>query len=114
MSKRTTMVGVLLAAWCLLPAGPAWADKPVAAGQRDVKKPAAGKFIRITRNARDQPVALETAIARYVPAAGEGGLQVDLIGAVQRVAEFLQAAPLTSAIASIEGGPDGEDTPRLE
>ena len=82
MSKRTTMVGVLLAAWCLLPAGPAWADKPVAAGQRDVKKPAAGKFIRITRNARDQPVALETAIARYVPAAGEGGLQVDLIGAV--------------------------------
>jgi hypothetical protein len=33
----------------------------------------------------------------------------DLIGAVQRVAEFLQTAPLTSAIASIEGGLDGED-----
>lgn len=51
-------------------------DKPA-----DVKK-AVSKFIRLQRNADKQATALETAVVRYVPASGEGGLTVDLIAAV--------------------------------
>jgi hypothetical protein len=45
------------------------------------KGPAA-KFIRIKRDAQDHPVALETAIVHYVPASGQGGVEVDLVSAV--------------------------------
>lgn len=57
-----------------------WADAPTSGAQaeRD-ERPAKGKFIRITRDEDEEPVALETAIVRYVPADGREGLVVDLI-----------------------------------
>lgn len=42
------------------------------------KKPVA-KFLRVLRDAKGQPTALETSVVRYV---GEGGVTVDLVGAV--------------------------------
>jgi hypothetical protein len=77
-SPRVWLATALLLALSFAPtllAEPPPARKPEA-------KTAPSKFIRIKRDARDQPVALETAIARYVSANGEGGLVVDLIGAV--------------------------------
>src|SRR5262245_40385282 len=62
--------------------GPVWADAPPAAKEAEVKKPAPPGFMRLKRDAKNQAVALETAIVRYVPASGEGSLSVDLIGAV--------------------------------
>ena len=47
-----------------------------------VKKDSTPQFIRIQRDAKNEPVALETAIVRYKPASGEGDLVVDLIGVV--------------------------------
>ncbi|HEV3262223.1 MAG TPA: hypothetical protein VG013_35550 [Gemmataceae bacterium] len=58
---------------------------PLLAAPPAVKKkarPAASQFLRIRRDAKGQPVALETAIVRYVPASGEGDLEVDLVAAV--------------------------------
>jgi hypothetical protein len=48
----------------------------------DAKKSGSGKFLRLRRDAKQQPVALETAVVRYIPASGEGNVVVDLIGAV--------------------------------
>ena len=45
------------------------------------KKPAP-KFLRIRRDDRGRPLALETAIVRYASATGEGTVTVDLVGAV--------------------------------
>jgi hypothetical protein len=56
----------------------AFADQPKA----EPKKKAATKFLRIQRDKDDDPIALQTAIVRYVPKTGEGGVTVDLIGAV--------------------------------
>jgi len=56
--------------------------------QEKVAEPKAAKgisehFLRIERNAKDQPLGLQTAIVRYVPAGDDrAGLTVDLIGAV--------------------------------
>ena len=44
--------------------------------------PSAGSFIRVNHGEDGEPLALETAIARYVPAIGGGDLIVDLIGVV--------------------------------
>ena len=50
--------------------------------------PAAGadfrnpEFIRIQRNENRDPVALQTAIAKYVPAGGEKGAEIDLVAVV--------------------------------
>lgn len=44
--------------------------------------PDAGSFIRITHDENGEPLAMETAVARYVPAFGNGDLVVDLIGVV--------------------------------
>jgi hypothetical protein len=60
---------------------PAPAGTPARAKKREAA-PAARKFVRLIPDAKKQPVALETAIARYVPASGEGNLVVDLIGVV--------------------------------
>ena len=65
-----------LAAWAPLVAS------PPAETARPVKKPVASQFIRLKRDAGNRPIGLETAVVRYVPASGEGGLVVDLIGAV--------------------------------
>jgi hypothetical protein len=69
------MMGVLLLR-------PSLADPPKEA-KKSALKPAAGPaFIRVKRDTKNQPIALETVIAHYVPASGEGGLEVDLIGAI--------------------------------
>jgi len=39
-------------------------------------------FLRIQRDDKKQPVALETAIVHYVPASGEKGVELDLVAAV--------------------------------
>jgi hypothetical protein len=67
---------VVVGLGCLLPALRA-ADP-----QASEKKPAAGKFLRVQRDAKGQPTALETAVVRYVPASGDSSVAVDLIGAV--------------------------------
>src|SRR5712692_6323518 len=67
----------LVSLLCLVFVTPLLAQPPTA-----VKKPAASKFLRIARDAKNQPIALETATVRYVPASGEGNLAVDLVGVV--------------------------------
>ena len=64
------VAGVVLLAFC----APVLAEPPAVAKKADTKKPTAGKFIRLQRDAKGQPVALETATVRYVPASGEGDL----------------------------------------
>jgi hypothetical protein len=59
-----------------------FADSPVAADSRDAKEHDSSKFMRIRRDTKGQPAALETAIVRFVPASGDRGLVVDLISAV--------------------------------
>src|SRR5262245_36116594 len=58
---------------------PALADRPANALPR---KASPAKFIRIQRDAKNEPVALETAIVSYKAASGEGDLVVDLISVV--------------------------------
>ena len=61
----------LLVLACLIPILPA-------AGA-DFRNP---EFIRIQRNENRDPVALQTAIAKYVPAGGEKGAEIDLVAVV--------------------------------
>jgi hypothetical protein len=51
------------------------AEPPVAADKKT-------KFLRIQRNDKKEPIALETAIVHYVPASGEKGVELDLVAAV--------------------------------
>lgn len=83
------MKRVLLLAWlflCALLAGRfAYAEeKPEgAAGDKAAATPEQPQFIRVRRDDQGQPLAMETAVVRYVPAAaGAEGVVVDLIGAV--------------------------------
>lgn len=55
---------------------------PLLADTPPARKAEPSKFLRITRDAKDEPLALETAITRYVPAEGKGGIVVDLISVV--------------------------------
>lgn len=94
-----------LLAWLLLIVAaffyslPGWAEEATPAAAKEVgeevkeKDASAGeaaskdedddtKFIRLRRDDAGKPVALETAIVRYVPADGSKNLEVDLIGAV--------------------------------
>jgi hypothetical protein len=59
---------------------PLLAETPVKNGL--IKKDPYSKFIRISRDMKNQPAALETAITRYRPASGEGDLVLDLISVV--------------------------------
>jgi hypothetical protein len=72
------LVGVVVLASC----PPLLADAPVAEKKREMKKPAPGTFLRLKRDGKGEPVALETATVRFVPATGDSELVVDLIGAV--------------------------------
>jgi hypothetical protein len=67
---------------CLALLAPAPAAPPAAGRKAAAQKPAAGPFVRLKLDANKQPVALETAIVRFVPASGEGELTVDLVGVV--------------------------------
>jgi hypothetical protein len=71
-SLRLLVVPVFLGAALLVRA------EPPASAKNDGQ----GKFIRIQRDGKDQPSALETAVVRYAPAGGERTVSVDLIGAV--------------------------------
>jgi hypothetical protein len=67
---------VLAVLWC---AG-SRAQEPA---KEDVKAPEATSFLRVQTDDAGKPLALETAVVRYVPADGKHeGLSVDLIGAV--------------------------------
>ena len=62
---------VLLVLACLLPTLPA-------AGAEHSET----RFIRIQRNENREPVALQTAVAKYSPASSEKGVEIDLVAAV--------------------------------
>jgi hypothetical protein len=47
-----------------------------------VKPAAPAKFLRVQRDDKGTPVALETSVVRYVPADGTAGVAVDLVAAV--------------------------------
>jgi hypothetical protein len=82
MSSFPRVIRVLLVVLSL--AWGAWlqAEPPTKDQKPAAKKPTAGQFIRLERDAQKQPTALQTAIVRYVPASGEGDLTVDLVGVV--------------------------------
>lgn len=72
------------------PAAPPKAD-PLDAAKNEAKPAAdpaakaaapAAKYLRVKRDDANRPLALETAIARFVPAEGKGELTVDLVAAV--------------------------------
>jgi hypothetical protein len=54
------------------------AQAPTAKPDADKKT----KFLRIQRNDKKEPIALETAITHYVPANGEKGVELDLVAVV--------------------------------
>jgi hypothetical protein len=91
--KRVLLLALLAASWLLVgrlayaeepPAPGADQKAPAAAETGDAKKDAAQpQFVRVRRDDKGQPLAMETAIVRYVAAAdGNAGVVVDLIGAV--------------------------------
>lgn len=90
--RRVTWFLLLLAAlalrlvWpCFTLAEPAaTAEKQDEAAPADkAQSPAGHKFLRLTRDDDGEPVSMDTAIVRYVPANGDHeGLEVDLVGAV--------------------------------
>jgi hypothetical protein len=57
------------------------AQSPPAAKNPAIQKSTPTQFIRVQRDEKNQPIALETAIVRYGPA-GSGDLTVDLVSAV--------------------------------
>ena len=59
-----------------------FADKAAPPKGERFQKPKPTKFLRVLRNAKKQPVSLDTSIVKYVPANGKKNLEVDLIGAV--------------------------------
>src|SRR4051794_8011465 len=58
------------------------AQAPGSEKKVELKKPAPSKFIRIVKDKEGQPVSLDTATVRYVPATGEEGVVVDLVAVV--------------------------------
>jgi hypothetical protein len=85
---RLALCGMI--SWLLLPGlqvdaqQPARLEQPDAAKQRDAKQADDEfAFLRLSKNGNNEPVALEAAIVRYVPASGEpNGLHVDLVSAI--------------------------------
>jgi hypothetical protein len=83
MLRRICLMSALIAL-CVLPAPLRSAETKTA----DSKKPAEAKaesplkFIRVVRDAHDQPLALETAIGHYVSTSNEKPFSVDLIGCI--------------------------------
>ena len=61
---------------------PAQADPQSKDGKEGTGKATATKFLRILRDAVEEPTALETSVTRYVPVTGNSGLTVDLVGVV--------------------------------
>jgi hypothetical protein len=63
-------------------ADPPATTKAEAPKKAEPAKKAEAKFVRITHDKDKQPLALETAVVRFVPASGKGELTVDLVGVV--------------------------------
>jgi hypothetical protein len=83
MSRLRRTVGLALGTLCLALAGPVLAADPPADQKPDPKKkPEPTTFLRVKRDKKDTPIALETATVRFVPKGGEAGVTVDLIAAV--------------------------------
>jgi hypothetical protein len=82
MIRPAQVIAFLLALLSLAFAPCLRAQSPPATKKPAVQKSAPTQFIRLQRDEKKQPVALETAIVRYGPAKGEGDLTVDLVGAV--------------------------------
>jgi len=83
MLRSRTILWSAVGAVCLALASPLLAADPPADKKPEPKKKAEStKFLRVKRDKSDTPTSLETAIVRYVPASSEGGVTVDLIGAV--------------------------------
>lgn len=79
MASRAKVLGLAAGLVALAWGGPLVAEAP---RRSDAKQAAPGKFIRVQRDLKGWPTRLETAIVRYAPAIGGGGLVVDLVGAV--------------------------------
>jgi hypothetical protein len=62
-----------------LVSSPALADPPA---PRVTEREKSSHYLRIQRNERGDPTALQTSIVRFVPASGKGDVVVDLVGAV--------------------------------
>ena len=58
------------------------AQTPATSKKPAIQKSTPTQFIRLQRDEKNQPIALETAIVRYGPAGGQGDMTVDLVGAV--------------------------------
>jgi hypothetical protein len=83
MSRLRRASWLALGVVCLAWAGRAPAAEPPADAKTEPKKKAEPqKYLRVKRDKKDTPIALETATVRFVPKAGEGGVTVDLIAAV--------------------------------
>ena len=82
MIRPAKVIAFLLALLSFAFAPALLAQSPPAAKKPAVQKSTPTQFIRVQRDEKKQPVALETAIVRYGPAKGEGDLTVDLVGAV--------------------------------
>jgi hypothetical protein len=71
--------------WASLTVGLFLGFVPILLAETPAKKPDAGKpatFVRLRRDAKNQPLALETAIVRLAPISSPNGVSVDLVGAV--------------------------------
>ncbi len=83
---RSLRWGVVVLAILFAPAANLFAEpsqtKPETTASQAAESKQTTKFIRLRKNMQDEPVAMETAIVRYVPASDEGELTVDLIGVV--------------------------------
>jgi len=82
MIRKASLYLLLLGLLQFLFAPTSQAQSPQPTKKPTVQKATPTQFIRLQRDEKKQPVALETAIVRYVPVGGKGDLEVDLVGAV--------------------------------
>jgi hypothetical protein len=61
---------------------PGLAAQPRREGPATAKKPGVTRYIRLLRDEEKEPVSLQTATVRFAPAAGKGGVTVDLVAVV--------------------------------
>jgi len=82
MIRPAKIIAFLFALFSLSFAPLLQAQTPATTKKPAIQKSTPTQFIRLQRDEKNQPVALETAIVRYGPVGGQGDLTVDLVGAV--------------------------------
>jgi hypothetical protein len=82
MIRLAKVIAFLFALLSLAFAPQMQAQSPAASKKPAIQKSTPTQFIRLQRDEKNQPVALETAIVRYGSPSGQGDLTVDLVGAV--------------------------------